>query len=243
MKIRFFCGSIVLFSERHRNHVCYFVMDAVMIFLLALGAQVWTTLFFIVNEVTIVCILICIEQLDEINMLRKAADSFKERREKVEKMHETASGNLEKVQKLHDLWNYRTMPFLTIMGKVHKALADKDQEYSRLLARTQEEMVEEKYPSRADWLAGANLSLQVLDEKLGPVSKWIDHGGEPLAEEWKETRGRQLKQAEQLQDVDYLIKVLPALTDESGRGLLLDGDSAEAASSSDQPSRLPFLSG
>merc|ERR1712048_914100 len=76
---------------------------------------------------------------------------YRQKRDTVEKKSREANRNLEKVQNSFDLWNYRTIPCLTIMGKIHKALAGKEES------------------QRLQWLKEANHQMGLLDEKLGKI--------------------------------------------------------------------------
>ncbi|CAE7896954.1 unnamed protein product, partial [Symbiodinium necroappetens] len=65
---------------------------------------------------------------------------------------------------------------------------------------------------RLEWLRRANQSLECLDQKLGRVQNWTKEGQAPLSKEWKESIGRQLREAERQEQVEQLIQVLPILT-------------------------------
>ncbi|CAK0835019.1 unnamed protein product [Prorocentrum cordatum] len=149
-----------------------------------------------VNTVCVISTLACFEQLDEIAKLQQRISKYQAMSEKMKVEFKQVNDKWKKVQQLHDLWNYRTMPFLAIMGKIQNALDDKE--------RSDDLQVE--------WLRRANDSLEILDEKLGLASDWTEAGQQPRTKEWKETIGRQLRNEEQREDVDELIHFLPMLT-------------------------------
>ncbi|CAK9033853.1 Hypothetical protein SCF082_LOCUS20667 [Durusdinium trenchii] len=52
----------------------------------------------------------------------------------------------------------------------------------------------------------ANQSLECLDQKLGNIQNWTKEGNAPLAKDWKETIGRQLREAERETEIDKLVQ-------------------------------------
>jgi len=215
LTISFLCGSITLLSRRHVNHLVYLVLDSGLMIYEGVWGQVVTTTLVGANLLCVVSTLACFEQIDEIAQLQRRIHGYRQRSERVKEQHRKANENWAKVQQLHDLWNYRTQPFLIIMGKIHRALDNQDREYARALelARRNAGAVTDVTPEqRLDWIKLANESLECLDRKLGPVKDWTKDGQAPLDKEWKETIGRQLREAERQEDVDKLVQVLPLLT-------------------------------
>lgn len=225
LTVSFCCGSLTILSRRHLNFLIYFLIDVILITLEALSGQVWSMLLVIANGMCVVSILACFEQIDEIAQLQRKIHCYTQRRDKVQEQHRKANENYDKILQLQDLWNYRTMPFLGIMSKVHRALEDKDRKLDRAGGAS--------LPGddqRLEWFRLANESMEALDMKLGPVKDWTM----PVKHEWKETIGKQLRGAEHCENVDELIGVLPLLTQDL-RGLE-DGPPASSASDGRRPS-------
>jgi len=215
LTISFCCGSITLLSRRHVNHLVYLLLDSGLIIYEGIFGQVVTCVLISANLMCVVSTLACFEQIDEIAQLQRRIHGYRQRSERVKEQHRKANENWAKVQQLHDLWNYRTQPFLIIMGKIHRALDNQDREYARALelARRNAGAVTNITPEqRLDWMKLTNESLECLDRKLGDVKDWTREGQAPLDKEWKETIGRQLRDAERQEDIDKLVQVLPLLT-------------------------------
>ncbi|CAK0894782.1 unnamed protein product [Prorocentrum cordatum] len=203
LRVGFLCGNITILSRRHLNHLMYLVLDLLLIGWELVNQQTYTMLLVIANFACVVSTLACFEQIDEIAKLQQRIARYQTKAEKVKEDFKKATDDWERIQQLHDLWNYRTMPFLAIMGKIHHALDDMDREISHEGPRNDKRLV---------WLEHANQCLEALDMKLGQASDWTVSGQEPLADEWKATIGRQLKNAERSDNVDELIESLPLLT-------------------------------
>lgn len=174
--VHFGCGSLKLLSRQHINLLCAFLVD-----LLLIAFEVWqgrwsSFTLIIVNECCVISLLACFEQINEIAQLERQIDQYKHRNEEVGKRRDEARANWEKVQQLHDLWLFRTLPCLSIMGKIHNHLADED------MAR-REAMSEGKVGDdpRPGFLRLANESLECLDRRLGTLDDWRKGG--PLDEE------------------------------------------------------------
>jgi len=215
LTIAFCCGSITILSRRHLNHLLYFLLDLVLVLYEVLDlSQAYSIALVCCNWLCVLSTLACFEQIDEIAQLQRRICRYRERSDRVQEQHREAKENWAKVQQLHDLWNYRTQPFLSICGKIHRALDNKDREDARALelARRRGEPPEVSEERRLEWLRRANQSLECLDQKLGRVQNWTKEGQAPLSKEWKESIGRQLREAERQEQVEQLIQVLPILT-------------------------------
>lgn len=226
----FCCLSVTVLSSRHFSFLVYFLLDAGLIIVEASSQQLWTTFLVFSNMVCVVSILACFEQIDEIAKLQRRINSYRERNNEVQERHRQATDNWEKVTQLHDLWNYRTMPMLKLMGKVHRALEDK----SRALEIERREGGA-PVDNRLDWFRLANESLEALNLKLGPVEQWTEPGREALDSKWKETIGRQLRDAEHNEDIDELIGLMPILTNDLQS--LADDPTASSSASSNGTGR------
>eukprot|EP00931_Biecheleriopsis_adriatica_P076644 TRINITY_DN50333_c0_g1_i1.p1 TRINITY_DN50333_c0_g1~~TRINITY_DN50333_c0_g1_i1.p1 ORF type:complete len:586 (+),score=98.73 TRINITY_DN50333_c0_g1_i1:92-1849(+) len=236
--VAFLCGSITILSRRHLNHLIYLLLDLGLIVYEGVIQQDYTMALVIANAICVLSTLACFEQIDEIAHLQRRIQGYRQRSERVKEQHQKANENWAKVQQLHDLWNYRTQPFLIIMGKIHKALDNNDREVARALevAKRRGTAPETTCEQRLEWLQLANVSLLCLDKKLGNVADWTKEGRAPLDKEWKETIGRQLRDAEREENVEELIQKLPILTSDLRK--LSDG-SIHTANSSRPPSRSP----
>ncbi|CAK9030583.1 unnamed protein product [Durusdinium trenchii] len=218
LEIAFCCGSITILSRRHLSHLLYFLVDvSLIVYEVLTHTQVYAMACVAANAVCVVSTLACFEQIDEIAQLQRRIHKYRQRNDQVQERHREAKESWAKVQQLHDLWNYRTQPFLIIMGKIHRALDNQDREHARALelARRRGESLSDESlstQSRAEWIRRANQSLECLDQKLGNIQNWTKEGNAPLAKDWKETIGRQLREAERETEIDKLVQVLPILT-------------------------------
>lgn len=111
------------------------------------------------------------------------------------------------MQQLHDLWLYRTLPSLSIMGKIHNHLADEDFARREALTSDGDAVAPDR---RFGFLRLSNESLECLNGKLGSLEDW--RAGGPLPDEWKQSIGRQLRACEGEADMQQLLGRLPILT-------------------------------
>jgi len=177
-----------------------FLVDVALL-LYEIVSDRWTSLVLVaVNEVCIISMLACFEQINEIAQLERQILAFTRRSEEVEERKKEARSNWEQVKQLHDLWLYRTLPSLAIMGKIHNHLADEDMAVANGDASRD---------SRPGFLRLANESLEVLELKLGPIEKWR---GTAQGESWKASIGKQLKDCENESDLTKLLSRLPIIT-------------------------------
>lgn len=215
LTIAFCCGDVTILSRRHLSHLLYFVVDVLLIvYEILTHSQVYAMACIAANAVCVTSTLACFEQIDEIAQLQRRIHKYQQRKDQVQERHQEAKENWAKVQQLHDLWNYRTQPFLIIMGKIHRALDNQDREHARALelARRRGDDTIGDDEQRLEWIRMANQSLECLDQKLGSIQNWTKEGNAPLAKEWKETIGRQLREAERETEINKLVQVLPILT-------------------------------
>jgi len=192
---------VKILSRQHANIIFAFWMDIALL-AFELLSQRWASLALVAfNEVCIVSVLACFEQLNDIAILERQIETFQRHNEQAKEKHAKAMDDWQKVEQLHDLWEFRTMPSLAIYEKVHAKLEDNDSELKRGT------MTGER---RLEYLRYANAQLQVLDLKFGTMEEW--RGIERLDEEWKATIGRNIKdRAEGDVDADSLLKVMPFL--------------------------------
>jgi len=204
LTLGFRCGTLTILSTRHLSHLCYLAADLLVIIWELHDRQTYTMLLVIANFVCVISTLACFAQIDEIAKLQQKISRCQARSEQVRRAFQENTETWNKVQQLHDLWNYRTMPFLAIMGKIHTKLEDMDRE---IHIKGTDALRNDK---RREWLEHANACLEALDQKLGPARDWIREGGQ--TDEWKLTIGRRLKNAEMSNDLGTLIQSLPLLT-------------------------------
>mmetsp|Transcript_24272 Transcript_24272/g.76305 ORF Transcript_24272/g.76305 Transcript_24272/m.76305 type:complete len:525 (+) Transcript_24272:71-1645(+) len=199
------CGKLTILSRQHANLLCAFFADIFLI-LFQLWSDRWTSLVLVsINEVCVVSMLACFEQINEIAQLEQQIHIFEQRSREVEKRRDKYRNNWEKVQQLHDMWLYRTLPSLTIMGKVHTQLAFQDMDRRRALAGGKAGA-----DPRPDFMRHANECLDCLQQKLGPLEDWRN-AKDPLADGWKESVGRQLRDCES-EDLEKVLSKLPVIT-------------------------------
>eukprot|EP00928_Gymnodinium_smaydae_P064984 TRINITY_DN48195_c0_g1_i2.p1 TRINITY_DN48195_c0_g1~~TRINITY_DN48195_c0_g1_i2.p1 ORF type:complete len:555 (-),score=99.10 TRINITY_DN48195_c0_g1_i2:83-1747(-) len=205
LTIAWFCIYLRVLSRTHANLLACFILD---IFLIAfeLLSDRWTSfVLVIVNEICVGSMLACFEQINEIAQLEQQIHAYELRSVEVGQRRDEARRNWEKVQQLHDLWLYRTLPCLSIMGKIHSHLADEDMAFREACADGKNVA-----DPRPEFLRLANESLDCLERKLGALEDWGKNG--PLPDEWKQSVGKQLKGCEECKDVNELIGRLPIIT-------------------------------
>jgi len=168
------------------------------------------------------------EEIDDIARLERQINVYEQRNEEVGKRREEAKHNWDQVQQLHDLWLYRTLPSLSILGKIVNHLTDEDMKQKEAL---QSPPLHGREDRRCEFLRLANQSLYILGERLGPLEDW--RRGGPLAEEWKKSVGRQLKSCEGESDLGKLLGRLPVITQDLS---LLDDMTPPTASFHTTPS-------
>lgn len=209
LSVYFGFGMIKIMSRQHANLLCAFIGDIALIIFELYSEQWGSLILVIVNEICLISMLACFEQINEIALLEQQIQVYEQRNVEVGRRRDEARDNWEKVQQLHDLWLFRTLPSLSIMGKVQNHLADMD------LAR-KSSLADGNAPAdeRAEFLRLANQSLDVLDRKLGPLEDWRTNGR--LAEAWKESIGKQLRDCEQEHDLNQLLGRLPIITSDLG---------------------------
>jgi len=205
VRIEACCCSVRVLSRQHANLLFAFALDIFLVVFEVLSLR-WTSFVLVaINEMCIISMLACFEQINEIAQLERQIHVYEQRKEEVEQRTVEAKGNWEKVQQLHDLWLYRTLPSLAIMGKIHNHLTDEDMSMQRDVANGIQ--AEDK---RLGFLRLANESLECLEQKLGPLEDWS--GPERLDERWKQSIGQQLKACEGNTDLGQLLAKLPIIT-------------------------------
>ncbi|CAE7376369.1 nek8 [Symbiodinium pilosum] len=199
--IGFCCVSVTVLSARHQLFILLLLFDILMIVYEAIAYRPWLMAVFIANEVCVVAILICFEQIDEIAQLQRQQQRYRERRERLAAKAQKARNDWTKVQRLFDLWNYRTQPFLRIMGKLHRTLEGLDRD--ACMPRMKD--AEARRPStiardaqRLQWLQDTNERISDLDARLEGVD-WASE--DPLQHETRRRLGLLLQDAERSGDV------------------------------------------
>jgi len=205
VSVCFGCGRIKVLSRSHGNLLIAFLIDVALVLFEAFNFRWISLALVVINEICVITTLCFFEQIDEIAKLMKEINAFQQRSEEVTRRRDEARSNWEKVQQLHDLWLYRTLPCLSIMNKIQHHLQDAD--LARKEAVADGRGGEDERPS---FLRLANESLVCLDRKLGTLDSWRKSG--PLDERWKQSIGKQLKDCEGEHDLNELIKRLPILT-------------------------------
>lgn len=205
LTLSFRCGFLRILSRDHGCLLSAFVVDILLLIFEAFSDR-WVSFILVsVNEACVTSMLACFEQINEIAQLEQQIHMYEEKSTEVSRRREQARRNWERVQQLHDLWLYRTLPCLSIMGKIHNHLADYDMARREALS----DGADPEDP-RLGFLRLANHSFSILDEKLGALEDWTQNG--PLEEEWKVSIGQQLKDCEGSVDMDDLLHRLPVLT-------------------------------
>eukprot|EP00450_Noctiluca_scintillans_P014941 CAMPEP_0194530894 /NCGR_PEP_ID=MMETSP0253-20130528/68014_1 /TAXON_ID=2966 /ORGANISM="Noctiluca scintillans" /LENGTH=513 /DNA_ID=CAMNT_0039376191 /DNA_START=103 /DNA_END=1642 /DNA_ORIENTATION=- len=201
-----FCFVTVRFlSVTHVNLILGFFVDIALL-LFELTTQRWASLLLVaINEICVLSLLGSFEAINEVAQLERQIHMFQSRNEEVGRRRDDMKNNWEKVMQLQDLWLYRTLPCLSILGRIHNHLADETLIIEEGLADGLS-----VGDGRLEFLNLANESLDVLDRKLGTMESW--RSGGPLDEEWKASIGKQLQAADTEQDLMTLIASLPILT-------------------------------
>lgn len=191
------CMKLKILSRSHLNLLLAFLADILLVFFEMYNDRWSNFILVIINEACIVSMLACFEQINEIAQLEQQIQVFEQRSEEVGQRRDEAKESWEKVQQLHDLWLFRTLPSLTIMGKVHTHLGLMDMDRT-----TKAGGRAEGGDPRLEFLRKANEGLSSLQRKLGTLEDWRT-AKEPLAAEWKDSIGKQLRdlEGERLEDV------------------------------------------
>jgi len=207
------CVRLKVMSRQHANLLFAFWMDIALVLFEVVSVRWASVALVTINEICVISILACFEQLNDIAILERQIETYARHNQDVSKKHEKAMDDWKMFEQLHDLWEYRTMPSLAFYEKVHLRLENKDQECKRGMLAPE---------ARLEWFRYANAQLNVLELKFGPVEDW--RGAEPLDEEWKSTRGRQLKERSNSDaDVDQLLKIMPFMLSKNLLQLEADG--------------------
>jgi len=192
-----------ILSRVHANLLVALFVDFILIVCEGAWGR-WTSFALVItNEACVVCMLACFEQINEIAQLEMQIQQYERRSEEVRVKRDEARQSWEQVQLLHDLWLYRTLPCLSILGKIHNHLADEDMHRKEAMA----DGTQSKDP-RPEFLQFANQSMHCLELKLGPIEEWKKDKGE----EWKQKIGRQLRNCENKKDLNELLTELPIIT-------------------------------
>jgi len=197
--------TVRLLSSTHINLILGFLVDIPLLMFEFYTGRWYAFVLVAINEVCVMSLLGSFEAINEIAQLERQIHMFQSRNEEVGKRRDDMKKNWEKVMQLQDLWLYRTLPCLSIMGRIHNHLADETLVIKEGLADGLGVS-----DGRGEFLKLANESLEVLDKKLGAMESWRTNG--PLDEDWKASIGKQLQSAEGEQDLVALIARLPILT-------------------------------
>jgi hypothetical protein len=186
------CLMLKLLSQTHINLILAFFVNIGLIGFEVYFERWFSTALVASNEICVMVVLGRFEQIDEIAQLERDIHKYEERNEAVKRRKTETRERCEKVEQLHDLWKYRTLPCLSIMGKVHDRVADNDQEKKSL-------------EDRLGFLQLANQSFKCLEQKIGTMESWRQNT-KPIEDGWKNTRGKQLQSLQTTQDVDMILK-------------------------------------
>jgi hypothetical protein len=214
------CLQIRLLSRTHGNILFSFFCDILLI-IFEIASDRWPAFFLvIINALCLLSMLACFEQINEIAILERDIQRYERWNEEVGDKRKEAKRNWEKVQQLHDLWLYRTLPCLTIMGKIHGHLADEDLRFKENPENVHAGRAGED--SRHDFLRFANEGLLALEMKLGKLEDWAKDG--PLSDQFKETVGKNMKDAENCTEIQKLVRMLPNITNGAAMDLIQSDD-------------------
>eukprot|EP00927_Polykrikos_kofoidii_P020364 TRINITY_DN19645_c0_g1_i1.p1 TRINITY_DN19645_c0_g1~~TRINITY_DN19645_c0_g1_i1.p1 ORF type:complete len:533 (+),score=89.68 TRINITY_DN19645_c0_g1_i1:55-1653(+) len=202
----FCCCSLVVLSKSHASLIFCVFLDLVF-----LGGGIFikpnpimiATVF--LNLAAVITVLACFEQIDELAKLEHQILQFEKRNEEVKEERQEAMANWEKVERLHDLWLYRTLPVLGIMGKVHAHLEDEDMLRSEKLADG-----EDVQDTRPVFLRLANVTLDCLEQNLGALDSWMSQNS---GDEWKQGVGKEMQEIENVNNIHDLLRQLPNISD------------------------------
>eukprot|EP00931_Biecheleriopsis_adriatica_P109848 TRINITY_DN84118_c0_g1_i1.p1 TRINITY_DN84118_c0_g1~~TRINITY_DN84118_c0_g1_i1.p1 ORF type:complete len:459 (-),score=90.91 TRINITY_DN84118_c0_g1_i1:121-1329(-) len=182
--------SVTVLSSRHAQHLSLLLLDIPFMVLSVSASKPFLTALFGVNLLCLLSILLCFEQIDEIAKLQRMQAVYKVKRKKLEAKAQRARDRWVKVQQLFDLWNYRTQPFLSIMGKLQRCLDSNDRYHSH---RPPQERTKEAELQRVRWLQCINQQLTALDQHLEAVP-WTTEEAQDSVK--RQMLGRQLREAE-----------------------------------------------
>lgn len=224
--------SVRILSRTHANLLFAFLVDIALMIFEAASLRRWSFALLAINEICVISVLGSFEAINEIAQLERKINIFQTRNAEIARRRDEMKANWERVMQLQDLWLYRTLPCLSIMGRVHNHLADETMVLKEAMV---DGSATENSDERQKFLKLANDSLASLEQKLGSVESWRIGG--PLDEEWKANMGKQLKDCESEQDLNQLLTKLPVLTNEKAASRALPPSTAELASSGAKSSR------
>jgi len=181
----FGCVKLRVLSRSHANLLFAFLADILLIVFEAYTDRWPSFILVILNEACVVSMLACFDHINEIAQLERQIHVIEQRKEDVRQRRDEATESWSKVEQLHDLWKYRTLPSLMIMGKVHKELHALDVQRMSAL-HSGNDQVEDQ---RVNFLRRANDCLEVTQRQLGDLQDWR---GQQPRKEWKDTFGQEL---------------------------------------------------
>lgn len=81
---------------------------------------------FVINEVCVVCVLICFDQIDATQRKKNLSERAQRKKEKLEARFQQVRQEWDEVQGMLDLWNFRTFPSLSLLNKLQIAMDNQD---------------------------------------------------------------------------------------------------------------------
>lgn len=202
-------------SSPHLNLMMAFLLDVVLIFSEVVWGRYASLSLVLVNMVSVVALLLCYEQINEIAQLEKEIHRFARRSEEVEIKRDEARIEWDKTERLQELWKRRTFPCLRLMGKITEYLEDKDfTRHDMESDGSDRDQIQAYDEGRVAFLRFANQSMRGLEANLGATELWLARQ-DPNFHSWKMMVGDILEKVAN-QEFSRVPSVLATVKDEIG---------------------------
>lgn len=147
----------VLFLATLFFNVLFIALEIVILkpFLLAL---------FVINEVCVVCVLICFDQIDATQRKKHLSERAQRKKEQLEAKFRQVRQEWDDVQGMLDLWNFRTFPSLSLLKKLQIAMDNQNRKDFK--DQQADPMV------RVHWMRTINDGISSIDVYLQEQVEW-----------------------------------------------------------------------
>eukprot|EP00435_Cladocopium_sp_Y103_P073071 s43_g42.t1 len=109
-------------SARHVLFLATFFFNLLFIAFEIVILKPFLLALFVINEVCVVCVLICFDQIDATQRAKHLAERAQRKKEQLEAKFGKARQEWDEVQGMLDLWNFRTYPFMSLLNKLQIAM-------------------------------------------------------------------------------------------------------------------------
>jgi len=223
------CVTLTILSKEHRWYMMAFLMDVFLILIEFLTGRTLSGILVILNAYSLLCLLLCFEQIDKIAKIERQIQTYQQHQQDVATREQALLTEWQKMDQYHELWKYRTLPCLSIMEKVQECILELDEEKAGV------------FECRQQLLNRANQTFQKVEQSLGDVDAWM--GPDPLHVTWKDTIGKRILDEEtRCKELDVArigdcLRGFPALLEPQREDVA--GSEAEGGASASQPRSSP----